>query len=267
MGAAPGRLTEVVVGDDPAAWASVGFAVGADGTCRVGAVRLRLVGADDERGRGLIAWTLARPDADAFGGGDLGSRRRDSGEHGDAGDETGEHGGGPGDREGLGGGSLDGLPTTLATDTGPEAGGAAGAPGPGGHPNGVTHIDHLVVLTPDLDRTTAAIGALGIEARRTREAGPGRLQRFFRLGEVILELIGPAEPHGDGPARFYGLAFTVADIDATADLLAGRISPPKAAVQPGRRIATLRAGDAVSLPVAFMSPDGRGAPPRPGGDP
>jgi hypothetical protein len=231
MGAGPGRLTEVVVGDEPAVWTSVGFAVGDDGTCRVGTVRLRLVGADDERGRGLLAWTLARPDADAFGGG-----------------------------------ALDGLATTLAADAGTEAGGAAGVPGPGGHPNGVTHIDHLVVLTPDLDRTTAAIGALGIEARRTREAGPGRLQRFFRLGEVILELIGPAEPRGDGPARFYGLAFTVADIDATADLLAGRISTPKAAVQPGRRIATLRAGDAVSVPVAFMSPDGRGAPPRPGGD-
>jgi hypothetical protein len=228
MGAAPGRLTEVVVGDDPAAWASVGFAVGDDGTCGVGTVRLRLVGADDERGRGLLAWTLARP--------------------------------------GVGGSSLDGLPTTLVADTGPEAGGAAGVPGPGGHPNGVTHIDHLVVLTPDLDRTTAAIGALGIEARRTREAGAGRLQRFFRLGEAILELIGPAEPRGDGPARFYGLAFTVADIDATADLLAGRISTPKAAVQPGRRIATLRAGDTVSVPVAFMSPDGRGTPPRPGGD-
>jgi len=255
MGAAPSRLTEVVVGDDPAAWASVGFAVGDDGTCRVGTVRIRLVGADDARGRGLLAWTLAHPGADAFGGDTPGGSRRDSGEHG-----------GPGDREGLGGSSLDGLPTILATDTGAEAGGDAGVPGPGGHPNGVTHIDHLVVLTPDLDRTTAAIGALGIEARRTREAGPGRLQRFFRLGEAILELIGPEEPRVDGPARFYGLAFTVADIVATADLLAGRISTPKAAVQPGRRIATLRAGDAVSVPVAFMSPDGRGTPPRPGGD-
>ncbi|HET6772201.1 MAG TPA: VOC family protein [Acidimicrobiales bacterium] len=253
MGAAPGRLTEVVVGDDPAAWASVGFAVGADGTCRVGTVRLRLVGADDERGRGLIAWTLARPDeADARGGG------------GAAGGGDGR-GDGFGDSGELGDGVLDGLPTTVA-DAGPDAASATGDPGPGGHPNGVTHIDHVVVLTPDLDRTTAAIGVLGIEARRTREAGPGRLQRFFRLGEAILELVGPAEPRGDGPARFYGLAFTVADIDATADHLAGHISPPKPAVQPGRRIATLQAGDAVSVPVAFMSAEGRGAPPRPGGD-
>ena len=33
-------------------------------------------------------------------------------------------------------------------------------------------------------------------------------QTFFRLDEVILELIGPAEPAGDGPARFFGLALT-----------------------------------------------------------
>jgi hypothetical protein len=242
MGAGPGRLSEVVVGDDPAAWAAVGFAVGDDGTCPVGTVRLRLVGSGDPRGRGLVAWTLARPDSDAFGGGEPG-------------------GGSPG--EGL----LDGLPTTLAADAGSEADGAAGATATGAHPNGVTHIDHVVVLTPDLDRTTAAIEALGIEVRRTREAGPGRRQRFFRLGEAILELVGPVEPRGDGPARFYGLAFTVTDLDATAGHLAGRISTPKAAVQPGRRIATLRAGDDVSVPVAFMSPDARDSPPGPGGDP
>jgi hypothetical protein len=265
-------LTEVVVGDDPAAWAAVGFAVGDDGTCRVGTVRLRLVGADDERGRGLIAWTLAGPDdADAFGG-EAGSGSAlgngpavDGG--GALGDSPAVDGGVRGDGRELGGGVLDGLPTTLAVDAGPDATGATGETGPVGHPNGVTHIDHVVVLTPDLDRTTAAIATLGIEARRTREAGPGRLQRFFRLGEAILELVGPAEPRGDGPARFYGLAFTVADIDATADHLAGRISSPRPAVQPGRRIATLRAGDDVSVPVAFMSSDGRGGPPRPGGDP
>jgi hypothetical protein len=250
MGGAPGRLTEVVVGDDPAAWASVGFAVGDDGTCRVGTVRLRLIGAEDARGRGLIAWTLARPGgADAFGDEARGGAT--------GGSDTGE----------LGGDGLDGLPTTVAVEGGPDAPGGTDEPRPGGHPNGVTHIDHLVVLTPDLDRTTAALAALGIDARRTREAGPGRLQRFFRLGQAILELVGPVEARRGGPARFYGLAFTVADIDATADHLAGRISPPKPAVQPGRRIATLRAGDDVSVPVAFMSPDGPGAPRRPGGDP
>jgi hypothetical protein len=154
-------------------------------------------------------------------------------------------------------GPIDGLPTSAPHDhgsTGPSA----------SHPNGVVQLDHLVVVTPDLDRTTRALADRGIAARRTREAGGGRRQRFFRLGEVILELVGPAAPAGGGPPSFWGLAFTVANIDATAEHLAGRIGGPRPAVQPGRRIATLRAGHAVSVPVAFLSPDPRGAGDRPG---
>jgi hypothetical protein len=158
---------------------------------------------------------------------------------------------GPDGQDGDVAATVDGLATSLAAW--PDD-----APAPGDHPNGVRLIDHLVVTTPDLDRTTAALGALGIEPRRDREAGAGRRQRFFRLGESILELIGPAEPGGDGPARLWGLAFTVADLDATVRSLAGRIGEPKDAVQPGRRIATLHAGDAVSVPVAFMSAGGTG---------
>jgi hypothetical protein len=150
---------------------------------------------------------------------------------------------------------LDGLPTAAGEPPGP----AAAAPA---HPNRVVGLDHVVAMTPDLDRTTAALEAAGIAARRTREAGQGRLQRFFRVGPTILELVGPVEPRGAGPARFWGLAFTVDDIDATVAHLAGRIGEPKDAVQQGRRIATLRAGDEISVPVAFMSPPGS---PRPGG--
>jgi hypothetical protein len=115
-------------------------------------------------------------------------------------------------------------------------------------------------MTADLDRTTTALEALGIVARRTREAGQGRRQRFFRLGEVILEVVGPVDHAGDRPAAFWGLAFTVADIDATAAYLVGRLSEPRNAVQQGRRIATLRSGGEVSVPLAFMSPAERGAP-------
>ena len=240
MGDDVGRLVEVVVGDAPAAWRSIGFAVDDDGATQVGATRVRLAGASGGsrgihgHGRGILGSTLA---------------------------------GAP-----VPDGGLDGLP--VATVEVP-AGGVHGSdpvatggddPGgtPAGHPNGAVTIDHVVAITPDLDRTTAAIEAAGVTARRTREAGRGRLQRFFRLGEVVLELVGPIEPTGDGPARFWGLAFTVADIDATAALLGDRVSAPKPAVQPGRRIATLRKDDAVSVPVAFMSADLRDAPGRSG---
>jgi hypothetical protein len=124
---------------------------------------------------------------------------------------------------------------------------------PGEHPNTTTSIDHVVVFTPDLDRTTEALGAFGIELRRTRDIG-SRQQRFFRTGEVILEVIGTPGEHGSGPSSVWGLALTVADLDAAAGLLDERLGAIGDAVQPGRRIATLRHESVgLHLPVALMS--------------
>ena len=242
-GRPPGPLVEIEVGDDAIDWESLGFTVTGDAAI-VGTVRLRFAGRDDARGRGIVGWTLRGVGAPA---GDVDGLRTDH--------EPAE--GPPGER----------VPAaaTLSTPgdraTAPGAGAdPATAPRAGGHANGVTHIDHVVVITPDLERTTAALAAVGLEPRRTREAGGGRLQRFFRLGEVVLEVVGPAEPAGAAPASFWGLAFTVADIDAAARVLTGRIGEPRRAVQQGRRIATLRTGPEVSVPVALMSPDPEGPP-------
>ncbi len=61
-----------------------------------------------------------------------------------------------------------------------------------GHPNGITGIDHVVAITPDLERTIAALEAAGLDLRRIREeptpAGAPR-QAFFRLGAPILEVV------------------------------------------------------------------------------
>jgi hypothetical protein len=125
------------------------------------------------------------------------------------------------------------------------------------HPNGTTAIDHLVAMTPDPARTVAALETHGIEARRTRHTdqyGPPFTQTFFRIGRPILEVIGPEEPAGSEPARFYGIAFTVRDLDATAAMLGDRLGAVKDAVQPGRRIATLRREAGAGVPLAFMSP-------------
>lgn len=129
-------------------------------------------------------------------------------------------------------------------------------PGPAAavHPNTTTAIDHLVVASPDLERTTEAFAAVGIDLRRVRDAGRME-QRFFRIGEVILELIGRPGVAEPGPAAFWGLALTVADIDAAAALLGDHLGPVTDAVQPGRRIATLRHQTVgVPVPVAFLSP-------------
>jgi hypothetical protein len=135
---------------------------------------------------------------------------------------------------------------------------------PPAHPNGALVIDHLVLLTPDLDRTISAIEQrLGVRLRRTRDTdtyGAPMRQAFFRLGEVILEVIGPQEPDPSGrPARFYGLALTVADLDATKELLGERMGTPKPAVQEGRAITTIREAAGLRVAVALMSPE-RSAP-------
>lgn len=146
--------------------------------------------------------------------------------------------------------SIDGLSTEMVDDP--------PAPVAMGHPNGTTGFDHLVVSTSDIERTTTAFGTIGVEPRRTRDTTAGDTplrQRFFRMGTVI-ELIGPPEPDGsDHPAGFWGVALVSDDIDATAAALGDRLGAVKDAVQPGRRIATLRTRElGISVPVAFMTP-------------
>jgi hypothetical protein len=147
-------------------------------------------------------------------------------------------------------GLLDGLPTTVGTHP-PAA--------PARHPNGALVIDHVVVLTPDVARTVAALEQAGLEARRTRRTdsyGAPMVQTFFRAGEVIVELIGPEEPSGDGPTAFFGLAHTVADLEAAKDLLGDGLGQIKDAVQPGRRLASLRHRDlGLSVATILMSPE------------
>ena len=118
-------------------------------------------------------------------------------------------------------------------------------------------------MTPNLDRSVEALQAAGLDLRRIREqptpAGAPR-QAFFRLGETILEVVQEPEealaarPDGtDGPARFWGLALLSEDLELTVERLGENVSEIRAAVQPGRRIATLRRSAGLAVPVALMS--------------
>jgi hypothetical protein len=207
------RICELTIADEPATWAALGFAVEED-VCRVGSVPIRLAGRD--AGRGIVGWTL----------------------HGAVSDD------------------LDGLPTRPAAD-------APSVAAAGSHANGIVALDHVVAISPALDRTVAALRAAGLDLRRIREeptpAGAPR-QAFFRLGDVILEVVQAAgdaiERSGgaDGPAFFWGLAFKAADLDATVAAIGeDRCSPPRPAVQPGRRITTLRRSAGLNVPVALMT--------------
>jgi hypothetical protein len=153
----------------------------------------------------------------------------------------------------LDGDALDGLPTE--TSTRPPA---SGRP----QPNGVLAIDHVVAFTPDLERTKGALEAAGLDFRRLREGPtPGGAQRqaFFRMAEVILEVIEAPEgsrirDDPNGPARLWGLAFLVEDLEPVAAMLGDRLGSPRDAVQPGRRIAPLRRDAGLGPAVAFMTP-------------
>jgi hypothetical protein len=148
------------------------------------------------------------------------------------------------------GGDLDGLPTAASETP---------LPPPGEHAIGARLVDHVVVLSPDSERTTAAFEAVGLVAKRQRETdtyGMPMRQTFFRMGEVILELIATTEPSGDGPTAFFGLALTVDDLDAAAELLGDGLGTIKDAVQPGRRIGTVKHKDlGLSVALALMSPE------------
>jgi len=114
-------------------------------------------------------------------------------------------------------------------------------------------IDHVVLMTPDLEKTCEAVTSItGAPLKRVREAAPVR-QGFFRLGEVILEVVqSPQVTHPR--AKWWGFVLNVDNLDATCTRLGDAVvSAPKAAVQPGRFISSVRAELGLGVPLALMS--------------
>jgi hypothetical protein len=209
---------ELVIGDEPAAWAALGFAPGEDGAFALGGLSVRLTGA--AAGRGMVALRVdglvgERPD-----GLDVVAAR----------DE--EAGGGRG-----------GEGRVRAAPGGAGRGGAAGS----SHPNGATAIDHVVVFTDDRGRTADALAAAGGDVRRRGE--PPELpapMAFVRFGELVVEVA-----QAGGPPRFWGVTIVVPDLDRLAGPLLGSARP---AVQPGRRIATVSRDAGLSVALALITP-------------
>lgn len=203
------QLTSIHLAADPAAWSAAGFAVNGEAVT-LGSVRVHLRGAG--AGRGLLGWEFAQAPA----------------------------------------GPLDGLPEPGLAPA-PEAGAAA-------HANGITAIDHVVAFSPDLERTVAVLEAAGMDLRRRREGptgGGSARQAFFRLGEVILEVVEhPAQAREAGdpeaPARLWGLALLTPDIEATAAAAGALMGEPRDAIQPGRRIATFTREAGLGAAVAVI---------------
>jgi hypothetical protein len=140
--------------------------------------------------------------------------------------------------------AIDGLTTTVTEDPPPPA---------PDHANGALGLDHVVIASPDFDRTADALALAGMPLRRVRDAG-GFRQGFRRLGPAIMELVEtPRQP--PGPARFWGLVVVVGDLDGLSRELHPHLGAVRPAVQPGRRIATLRDTAGLGTPMAFMDPE------------
>ncbi|MFM7525763.1 MAG: hypothetical protein ACKO48_04510 [Actinomycetota bacterium] len=128
----------------------------------------------------------------------------------------------------------------------------------------VTGVDHVVVAADDVRATCAEIALRsGATLKRVKEGERG-VQGFHRFGSVILEvverrLVDPSSrqanhDHHASHATYWGFVVTVADLDAAiAHLGPDVIGAAKPAVQPGRRIATVRSGAGLGVPLALMS--------------
>jgi hypothetical protein len=144
---------------------------------------------------------------------------------------------------------IDGIRTTLVSGT---------APRPSLSTIGrqkVIGLDHVVVNTDNIDRTTEAItAALGLEVRRERQLGNGAVQRFHKLDNTIIEVV--SGPHITQPgASLWGMVASVDDLfDLAEELGENTTSPPKKATQPGRYISTVRGSVGLGVPFALMTP-------------
>ncbi len=128
------------------------------------------------------------------------------------------------------------------------------APNSGSSMIDVVGIDHVVVMTNDLLRTTSAISRVtGEPLKRVREAGDGIRQGFHRLGSVVVEVVESARVT---QAHLWGFVLTVGNLDdVVAHMGPDVIGSPRDAVQPGRRIATIRSSVGLGVPVALITPD------------
>ncbi|CAB4641006.1 MAG: hypothetical protein F2612_05085 [Actinobacteria bacterium] len=144
---------------------------------------------------------------------------------------------------------IDGIRTTLVSGTTPrQVSSAIGR-------QKVIGLDHVVVNTDDIDRTTQAItAALGLEVRRERQLGNGAVQRFHKLENTIIEVV--TGPHITQPgASLWGMVASVDDLfDLAEELGENTTSPPKKATQPGRYISTVRGSVGLGVPFALMTP-------------
>ena len=103
-------------------------------------------------------------------------------------------------------------------------------------------LDHVVLLVPSMDEAVAELRAVGADLRMRMEVR-GRPTSFFRVG-TILEVIEVGVP----VPGLYGVALrTTEALEEVADRwreMGHDVSEPRDAIQPDRRILTVKGLDA-----------------------
>lgn len=128
----------------------------------------------------------------------------------------------------------------------------------------VDALDHLVIATPDPERTAALYGArLGLDMKLDRTiAALGTRFLFFRTGGLVFEVIHRIKDgRSDGPDKIYGVSWRVADVAATRTRLeqAGlEVSELREGRKPGTQVFTVRTGT-FGVPTIVIQQDKREA--------
>ena len=128
----------------------------------------------------------------------------------------------------------------------------------------VDALDHLVIATPDPERTAALYGArLGLDMKLDRTiAALGTRFLFFRTGDLVFEVIHRLKDgRSDGPDKIYGVSWRVADVAATRTRLeqAGlEVSELREGRKPGTLVFMVRTGT-FGVPTIVIQQDKREA--------
>ncbi len=111
-------------------------------------------------------------------------------------------------------------------------------------------LDHVVLLVPDLEGAIGTLAGAGTSPRIRMEV-KGRPTAFFRVGPLLEVIQSPVRK-----PSLYGVALVTEEPLEVVVLrwrsLGREVTDPRPAIQPGRRIFTVRATEAG---LAVMSPE------------
>ncbi|KAJ3291779.1 hypothetical protein HDU79_002062 [Rhizoclosmatium sp. JEL0117] len=133
------------------------------------------------------------------------------------------------------------------------------------HPNGVSHIDHIVLSSNDLRATIDAF-AQHLNLHPKRIVGDYHMA-FFKAGPTVIEVVQSKAISSISTSTvsssssvndfLWGITFVTQDFEKSINVLGPLARKPKNAVQGrGRRIVTLNTGgkdDGISVHIAILS--------------